>query len=114
MKKMTAYFRWIRKLKNKNKQNNRDSSSSKDQVDTSDEMLEMDVEMNECCIADCEQEANRMQQSLTEDPETLARKEASDMIQEAEASKARILNTSGKKLFFEGAESPPATSFALL
>ena len=45
----------------------RESSSSDDQddhIDTSDELIDMDMDLNDKFIADCEAEANRRKRSL--------------------------------------------------
>ena len=86
----------------KGKQTKRDSSSSEDHVDTSDDMIEMDVDFNDRFIADCEQEAQRICNSFAEDRVTATevQNQAANYIKEAEAAKARILNTPGKTLDF--------------
>ena len=90
--------------KNKQVAQNRNSSSSEEPMDTSDEIMDMDVDLNivsECFIADCEQEAIRRQsgasQEMEASPEVEARRLAEEKIKEAEASKARILSTPGKQ-----------------
>ena len=74
----------------------RDSSSLDDRTDTSDEMMEMDVDINECFIADCVKEARcRSTEShpYAEDrnegshPKTCEH-QADKIIQEAEAHRA--------------------------
>ena len=90
--------------KSKQVAQNRNSSSSEEQMDTSDEIMDMDVDLNivsERFIADCEQEAIRRQsgasQEMETSPEVGARRLAKEKIKEAEASKARILSTPGKQ-----------------
>ena len=70
-----------------NKSVHRNSSSSEDRIDTSDELMEVDVNINEQFIADCRAEAE-----ATRDR---AREQMSDIIREVEASKARIFNPPG-------------------
>ena len=78
-------------------QKKRDSSSSDEPIDTSDEM--MDVDINENFIADCEKEAGRGRDELMDDNRSRDRenvhKQTGDIIKEAEASRARIFQTPG-------------------
>lgn len=78
------------------------SSSEDDRVDTSDELIEFEmnnVNVNEF-IADCESEAKRRKDSLTTEKEKQVmdpvQEQSEQIIHEAEASRARILSTSGK------------------
>ena len=82
----------------------RESSSLEDQIDTSDELMEIDI--NEKFIADCETEAARQRQrdhNETTDGQNNAdrhhdaskQNQTMDMIQESEASKARMYTTPG-------------------
>ena len=80
---------------------NRESSSSEDRIDTSDEMMEIDI--NEQFIADCEKEPRwqRNAQQINQDKQPdhadmedpLERSQ--QVIREAEASKARLFATKG-------------------
>ena len=87
----------------KKKKVNRDSSSSEDKIDTSDEMIDFEVEkgeLNQRFISDCNEEARHRKRSYPDDDreiiqEKTAREHADDLIHEAEASKARILTTPG-------------------
>ena len=81
----------------------RDSSSSEDKIDTSDEMLE--VENEPLCqvnpdsfIAECEKEA-RMRSDKTKGEAILR---ANQAIREAEAAKIRMLATPGKQCYDAG------------
>ena len=80
---------------NVNKQN-RVSSSSEDQIDTSDELMEMEVDINECFIADCAQEAKRRKTSFPEQTEQ-GHVSAAKMICQSEAQKEFIHTTPGKE-----------------
>ena len=70
-----------------NKSAHRNSSSSEDRIDTSDELMEVDVNINEQFIADYRAEAEAARDR--------AREQTNEIIREAEASKARIFNPPG-------------------
>ena len=82
------------------------SSSSEEHVNTSDELMDVDLDFNERFIADCEAEAKRRKCSYPEDDDKQIQDETprdkseknktNDVIREAEASRARILTTPGK------------------
>ena len=56
------------KIDDKSKEH-RNSSSSEERIDTSDELMEVDLDINDRFIADCKEEANRQQQAhQTADP----------------------------------------------
>ena len=82
--------------------NNRDSTSSEERIDTSDELMEvgMDIEFNERFIADCAREAKRRQTNRNpEMDDNLRRAEekwSEDVICEAEAGKAKMFKTPGR------------------
>ena len=88
------------------KKANRDSSSSEDRMDTSDETLEFDAqhhnELNQRFISDYKEEAQCRKRGYPEEEddkiprEKTPREIADDKIREAEAAKARILTTPGK------------------
>ena len=86
---------------------NRDSSSSDEKMDTSDEIADIEIElndMNERFIADCEQEAKRRRSSLLdhrdeEDVGMVAKHNSDEIIRSVEASKARIMTMPGRNLF---------------
>ena len=75
------------------------SSSSDEQVDTSDEMLEIDVDINEQFIADCAQEAAKKQKNLGitgQNLNTQSHKEkVEEVIRKAEDSRAQMMATPG-------------------
>ena len=75
----------------------RDSSSSEDRIDTSDELMEVDI--NDQFIADCAAEANHKRSYPRDEVEKSdrdrAREQADEMIREAGASRANIFNTPG-------------------
>ena len=79
------------------------SSSSDERIDTSNEMIEMDVHNVQSFIADCAAEAaNSRKRSLdvveecSHEDEIGPHEDTERMIKEAEASRARILTTPGK------------------
>ena len=74
---------------------NRESSLSDDQIDTSDEMMEVDQSIHDKFIADCEAEATR-RRSKSRDETDRARCEADDIIREAEAGRAQVYAMPGK------------------
>ena len=68
------------------RKNKRDSSSLEDKVDTSDEMIDMDLEINQRFIADCVNEASnqRKRPFLEEDRQIdSAKRQADKIIHEA-------------------------------
>ena len=78
----------------------RDSSSSEERIDMSDEMMEIDLDLNDKFIADCQAEAENNKKKAfarddTEDDDP--RRDAKNMICQAEANKIRMLGTSGSK-----------------
>ena len=82
------------KIDDKSKEH-RNSSSSEEHIDTSDELMEVDLDINDRFIADCQEEANRQQQARQiADPQP-SRGEM--IICEAEMGKARIYGTPGKQ-----------------
>ena len=70
-------------------------------MNSSDEIMEVDMDFNDRFIADCEREAAQMakakedQQPIVQGPGP--KDKALDMIKQAEANKARILATPGNK-----------------
>ena len=98
---------------NRSKLRNSSSSDEPDkQIDTSDEMMEVDI--NEKFIADCAEEARKQQQQRGtkrpidgRDDQPCTSKQvnridhAEDKIREAEASKAQMFRTPGKDNFYE-------------
>ena len=87
---------------NPNKKENRESSSSDECIDTSDELMEIEMDINDKFIADCQEEANRRKHSYSaandgiEDMEITTDKpspkmQAEQRICEAEASKLGCL-----------------------
>ena len=94
----------------------RESSSSDDRIDTSDELMEIDVgNVNDQFIADCASDAKRRRRSDYPeelDPEDEARRRAvqqtEKVIRQAEANQARIHATPGKEQsMFERGRFPP-------
>ena len=82
--------------------NKRDSSSSEERIDTSDELMDVNlaIDLNEKFIADCAQEAeNSRKRSYPEEARPTAREQAEDKIRQAEASKICMLTTPGKDRF---------------
>ena len=80
--------------------NLRNSSSSEDHIDTSDEVLEVELDINDKFIADCQAEEHRrksgtsQQQGDDEEPQPGC-SQSHRIIQEAEASKAKIYGVPG-------------------
>ena len=87
---------------------NRDSSSSDEKMDTSDEIADIEIElndMNEHFIADCKQEAKRRRSSLLDhreedDDGMVAKCNSDEIIRSVEAAKARIMTTPGRNQLF--------------
>ena len=88
------------------------SSSSDEQIDTSDELMEVDIDMNECFIADCEAEAKRKREHPDHRDKDPARQQADDYIHDVEAAKAKMLQTTGNELNIQSLEfnSPRVTT----
>ena len=81
-----------------NFKNKRDSSSSEERIDTSNELMEIDV--NDQFIADCAKQAERQKQQHHQRPEdnpTEDMERSQQVIREAEASKARLFATKGRQ-----------------
>ena len=81
----------------------RQSSSSEDRIDTSDEMMEVDqdLDFNDRFIADCAEEAARRKRNQGVDdqlPGTSGRMQAEDKIHQAEASRVKIYNFPGNEM----------------
>ena len=72
----------------------RDSSSSEDRVDTSDDMIDMEVDINPCFIADCTADIDRCKRSFPEQERRPVRPSEA-MIRGSETRKERLEPTSG-------------------
>ena len=87
---------------------NRDSSSSDEKMDTSDEIADIEIElndMNEHFIADCKQEAKRRRSPLLDhrdedDDGMVAKCNSDEIIRSVEVAKARIMTTLGRNQLF--------------
>ena len=75
------------------------SSSSEEPVNSSNEIMEVDMDFNDRFIADCEREAAQMAKAKEDQWQIVQgpgpKDKALDMIKQAEANKARILATPG-------------------
>ena len=80
--------------------NKRDSSSLEERVNTSNELMDVDLDIHDKFIADCAEEAKRLRKDR-EDEVQSARERADDTIRQAEAGKAQMFATPGKTLAFE-------------
>ena len=85
------------RIESKGDSKHRNSSSSEERIDTSDEMMEVDdLDINECFIADCQAEANRGR--LYQDaPDEREPNPAEELIRKAEAAKAKIYTLPGNE-----------------
>ena len=71
--------------------------SSEDRIDMSDELMEVDMDLNDKFIAECAEEARRRKRALPEEDNirSTAQIQADAQIREAEAAKIRMMGTPG-------------------
>ena len=106
VEKAVTYKRVDPEISFKEKDKNRDSTSSEDKIDTSDNLMEVEVDVNDRFIADCAAEAERQKLKGKGDNRTQGHHDSRDrqcaakgVITEAERNRTRIFATPGTSSF---------------